>query len=181
LFRKVYLPNNLCCPIAVKDPSKLSVPRIRLTDITEQIASKITKVNSKKVEGIINDKDIDEILLKYGLSDMPVRTRKEVENFISALAKAIGKEIGEVDIVCGIPYYQEYDNVSYVLKTQMAGYDKFFPDKRCLFIAVGTKSAGEAGNKAFEDLKKEVKKDKGKHNIVILHLDEMERGKGRAV
>ncbi|MCK5491662.1 MAG: hypothetical protein KAJ14_00965, partial [Candidatus Omnitrophica bacterium] len=134
-----------------------------------------------KVIGVVNGRNIRDIIEEYGLSTMVTTTDADISAFRLGLAEAIKKEVGEVDIGLLIPYYQEDDNASHVLRTMIAGYEEYFADKRGVVIAVGTKAAGEAGERARVSLEEEAKKYKGNLNIIILHLDEIERGKGRGL
>ncbi|MDD5095206.1 MAG: glycosidase [Dehalococcoidia bacterium] len=53
-------------------------------------------------------------------------------------------EIGEADIVVGIPFHSESDTISSVLDTIRDGLRKFYPDRKCVIVAAGSPAGGEA-------------------------------------
>ncbi|MCK5493238.1 MAG: hypothetical protein KAJ14_09025, partial [Candidatus Omnitrophica bacterium] len=134
-----------------------------------------------KVTGSVDGRDLREVLEQYGLSKMEAQSDEEINEFRVGLAEAVREEIGEVELGLLTPYFQEYDNAAHVLRTMIAGYEEYFADKRGVIVAVGTKAAGEAGERARASLEEEANKYEGDLKIIILHLDEIERGKGRGL
>lgn len=53
-------------------------------------------------------------------------------------------EIGHADVVVGIPFYNEVDTLPQVIETAVEGLERFFPDKKCVIVAVGAPAGGEA-------------------------------------
>lgn len=84
------------------------------------------------------------------------------------------KEMGETDVVVGIPFYNEVDTLPQVLKIAAEGLERLHPNERkCLVIAVGSpagREALEAANATY--LGDNVKK------IIFLLQDEKISGKG---
>ncbi|MFW0858694.1 MAG: glycosidase [Dehalococcoidia bacterium] len=52
--------------------------------------------------------------------------------------------IAEADIVVGIPFYNEADTIPAVLRTVSKGLEEFYPDQKCVIVAVGAPAGGEA-------------------------------------
>lgn len=59
-----------------------------------------------------------------------------------ALADAAG--LGGADIVVGIPFYNEVDTITHVLRTAEVGLREHFPSQKCAVVAVGSPAGGEA-------------------------------------
>ena len=67
--------------------------------------------------------------------------------------------IGEADIVVGIPFYNEVDTIEEVLRTAENGLEKYFPEEKCAIVAVGS-PAGEEVLKLINALPKNPKIDR---------------------
>ena len=55
-------------------------------------------------------------------------------------------EIATADIMVGVPFYNEVDTVGEVIKTVYEGLEEYYPDQKCVVVAVGSR----AGKKAIE-------------------------------
>ncbi|MFO8100588.1 MAG: glycosidase [Dehalococcoidia bacterium] len=53
-------------------------------------------------------------------------------------------QIGERDIVVGIPFYNETDSVAHVVETARQGLRKFYPDSKSMIVAAGSPAGTEA-------------------------------------
>jgi len=53
------------------------------------------------------------------------------------------EKIGEAGIVVGIPFYNEADTIGSVLQTVRKGLEEFYPDQKCVIVAVGSPAGGE--------------------------------------
>ncbi|MBL7125093.1 MAG: glycosidase [Dehalococcoidales bacterium] len=86
------------------------------------------------------------------------------------------EEIGEADIVVGIPFYNEVDTIGPVLKTVAKGLEEFYPNQKCVIVAAGS----PAGGKALKVINTLPKSDKIKL-IAFLLDDERINGRGWSV
>jgi len=53
-------------------------------------------------------------------------------------------KIEEADIVVGIPFYNEADTIASVVKTVREGLEEFYPEQKCVIVAVGAPVGGKA-------------------------------------
>ena len=83
------------------------------------------------------------------------------------------RNIGEADVVVGIPFYNEVDTIEEVLRTAENGLEKYFPEEKCAIVAVGS-PAGEEVLKLINALPKNPKIDR----IAFLLNSERLDGKG---
>ena len=72
---------------------------------------------------------------------MPVRNARSLpehgeveESFWSAMMEPLSQaaEIGEADIVVGVPFYNESETIGHVLRTIKKGLLKYYPSKKCV-------------------------------------------------
>ncbi|MDY6912590.1 MAG: hypothetical protein SVM79_09555, partial [Chloroflexota bacterium] len=85
-------------------------------------------------------------------------------------------EIGDADIVVGIPFYNEADTIASVLKTVRKGLEEFYPDQKCVIVAAGSPVGGEA-LRAIDAVPRSEKINR----IVFLLDDELLDGKGWSI
>ena len=85
-------------------------------------------------------------------------------------------EIGSVDIVVGIPFYNEADTIASVVKTVREGLEEFYPGQKSIIVAVGS----PAGSECLEVLKGIPQSEAIRH-IAFLLDDERIDGKGWAI
>ncbi|MBC8276357.1 MAG: hypothetical protein H8E40_15505, partial [Chloroflexi bacterium] len=83
------------------------------------------------------------------------------------------EEIGEADIVVGIPFYNEVDTIGPVLKTVAKGLEEFYPNQKCVIVA----ARSPAGGKTLQGIKNPPKNEKIK-TISLLLGDEKVNGRG---
>ncbi len=96
------------------------------------------------------------------------------EMMLSPLNQA--KQIGEADLVIGIPFYNETDSIAHVIETAKQGLNQFYPDLKSVIVAAGA----PVGAKALE-LINEIPQDSSTHQIAfILSVDQL-GGKGWGV
>ncbi|HEY40729.1 MAG TPA: hypothetical protein G4O18_02595 [Dehalococcoidia bacterium] len=100
------------------------------------------------------------------------------EYFWSALMEplSLAAEIGEADIVVGVPFYNEFDTIGHVLRTIRRGLLKYYPSKKCVIVAVGSPAGKEALKVA-----KAVSHGEGIAQMAFLLDQERISGKGWAV
>ena len=67
--------------------------------------------------------------------------------------------IGEADIVVGIPFYNEVDTIEEVLRAAEKGLGKYFPNEKCVIVAIGS-PAGKEVLKLINGLPKSPKIDR---------------------
>jgi len=80
------------------------------------------------------------------------------ENLMQEPLSHVGN-IGEADIVVGIPFYNEISTIEQVLSTAESGLEKYFPNEKSAIIAVGS-PAGEGVLKLINVLPKHPKIDR---------------------
>ncbi len=88
----------------------------------------------------------------------------------------LAAEIGEADIVVGVPFYNEHETIGHVLQTIQKGLIQYYPSKKCVIVAVGS----PAGEKALE-VARSVAQSAGIEQIAFLLDHEKISGKGWAV
>jgi len=73
-------------------------------------------------------------------------TSKAKEAYAESLREPLEKadEIGEADIVVGIPFQNEAGEIGHVCQTVVKGLSRFFPDKKCVLACVGAREGEEA-------------------------------------
>lgn len=54
------------------------------------------------------------------------------------------EEMGQADVVVGIPFYNEVDTLPHVISVATQGLHKSYPDKKCVVVAVGSPAGAEA-------------------------------------
>jgi len=86
------------------------------------------------------------------------------------------QEIGEADIVVGIPFYNEVDTIATVLSTARKGLSDFCPEQKCVIVAAGA-PAGKEALEVISDLPQSSKISQ----ISFLLNDERLNGKGWAI
>ena len=103
---------------------------------------------------------------------------KSEECFREAIEEPLSQagEIGEAGIVVGIPFYDEADTIGAVLKTVREGLEEFYPDQKCVIVAVGSPAGGKA-LKVVNDLPQSSEISQ----IAFLLNDERINGKGWAL
>jgi predicted GH43/DUF377 family glycosyl hydrolase len=74
------------------------------------------------------------------------RNTQDEEYYANSLNEPLAEvgDIGEADIVVGLPFQNESDTIGHVCETLVRGLDQFFPDKRCVLVCVGGKEGEEA-------------------------------------
>ncbi len=97
------------------------------------------------------------------------------ELFTEALRGPLSQaeEIAEADIVVGIPFYNEADTIGSVLRIAARGLKEFYPDEKCVIVAVGS----PVGGAALEVVNNLPHVD-GINRIAFLLNDERINGKG---
>ena len=83
------------------------------------------------------------------------------------------QEMGEADIVVGIPFYNEVDTIATVLNTVRKGLSDFCPEQKCVIVAAGA-PAGKKVLEVMNDLPQSPKISQ----ISFLLNDERLKGKG---
>ncbi|MFC2070604.1 hypothetical protein ACFLTB_05495, partial [Chloroflexota bacterium] len=86
------------------------------------------------------------------------------------------EKIGKVDIVVGIPFYNEADTVGEVIKTVYKGLEEYYPDQKCAIVASGSSVGGKA-----LDVINELSKTSKINRIAFLLNDEKLNGKGWSI
>jgi len=99
------------------------------------------------------------------------RFRQMMEDPLSQAA-----EIGPVDIVVGIPFYNEVDTIASVVRTVREGLEEFYPGQKSIIVAVGS----PAGGKCLQVVR-EIPQSEIINHISFLLNDETVNGKGWAV
>lgn len=93
--------------------------------------------------------------MTYACGEEEMDAFEEVNNrFRTSLKEHLAhalRQFEEADIVVGIPFYNEVDTLSHVVKTVEEGLKRFYPDSRSVIIAVGS-SAGREALEAIEAL-----------------------------
>ncbi|MFC1947646.1 glycosidase [Chloroflexota bacterium] len=82
-------------------------------------------------------------------------------------------EIGSVDIVVGIPFYNETDTIASVVQTARKGLEEFYPGQQAIIVAVGS----PMGDECLKVLNEIPQSDTIRH-IAFLLNDERIDGKG---
>ena len=100
------------------------------------------------------------------------------ESFWSTMMEPLSQaaEIGEADIVVGVPFYNEFETIGHVLRTIKRGLIKYYPSKKCVIVAVGS----PAGEKALKAVKA-ISQSDGIEQMAFLLDEERISGKGWAV
>lgn len=111
-----------------------------------------------------------------GLAPIPIeesenRFRQMMEEPLSQIA-----EIGLVDIVVGIPFYNEADTIASVVETAREGLEEFYPGQRSIIAAVGS----PMGDECLKVLT-EIPQSEAIRHIAFLLKDENINGKGWAI
>lgn len=91
-------------------------------------------------------------------------------SLIEPLVKA--SEIGEADVVVGIPFRNEADTIGHVCETLVRALVQFYPDKRCVLVCVG----GKEGEEALQAVR-QVPLRRTIRRIAFLMKDELVSGK----
>ncbi|MFC1991963.1 hypothetical protein ACFLVC_04510 [Chloroflexota bacterium] len=111
-----------------------------------------------------------------GLEPIPAeeserRFRQMMEEPLSQVA-----EIGSVDIVVGIPFYNEADTIASVVETAREGLEEFYPGQKAIIAAVGS----PMGDECLKVLS-EIPQGEAIRHIAFLLRDENINGKGWAI
>lgn len=79
----------------------------------------------------------------HGASFSPT---KDADYFAAALAEPLrrAEEIGEADIVVGIPFVNESDTIGHVIEIVTEGLGQFYPSSKAVIVAVGNPAGKEA-------------------------------------
>ncbi len=64
------------------------------------------------------------------------------EAMVAPLRQA--QELGEAEIVVGVPFYNEVDTIASVLQTAAEGLREYYPGRKCVIVAVGCPAGREA-------------------------------------
>ena len=80
-------------------------------------------------------------------------------------------DIGEADIVVGIPLRNEANTIGHVCETLVRGLIQFFPDKRCIIVCVG----GKEGEEALQAVR-QVRLKRNIRSIAFIMKDELVSG-----
>jgi predicted GH43/DUF377 family glycosyl hydrolase len=96
------------------------------------------------------------------------------EAYATSLTEPLAKagDIGEADIVVGIPFRNEADTIGHVCETLLRALVQFFPDKRCVLVCVG----GKEGEEALQAVQ-QVRLKRTIRRIGFLMKDELVSGK----
>ncbi|MDY6912229.1 MAG: glycosyltransferase, partial [Chloroflexota bacterium] len=86
------------------------------------------------------------------------------------------RQIEEADIVVGIPFYNETDGIVHVLETAVRGLEEFYPNSKCVILAVGSPVGGEA-----LAIINALPQDKRIRRMAFMFDDERINGKGWSV
>ncbi|MDY6835459.1 MAG: hypothetical protein SVY53_11740, partial [Chloroflexota bacterium] len=84
-------------------------------------------------------------------------------------------DIGEADVVVGVPFYSEADTLGYVLETASLGLKEFYPDSRSVIVTAGSPSGSEALKSVTTPAHQKI------DQIAFLMEDELLDGKGWSV
>jgi predicted GH43/DUF377 family glycosyl hydrolase len=100
------------------------------------------------------------------------------ESFWSVMMEPLSQaaEIGEADIVVGVPFYNEFETIGHVIRTIKRGLLKYYPSKKCVIVAVGSPAGEEALKVA-----KAISRSSGIAQMAFLLDHERISGKGWAV
>ncbi|MDP2730756.1 MAG: hypothetical protein Q8O55_09785 [Dehalococcoidales bacterium] len=85
-------------------------------------------------------------------------------------------EMGAVDIVVGIPFYNETDTIASVVRTVREGLEEFYPGQKAIIVAVGSPAGSECC-----DVFRKVPESETIRHISFLLDDERVSGKGWAI
>ena len=86
------------------------------------------------------------------------------------------EQIGEADIVVGIPFFNETDSITHVVEIAKEGLNKYYPGFKCVIVAAGS----PVGKEALEAIDA-LPQDKKIKRITFLLDDEHINGKGWSV
>lgn len=104
---------------------------------------------------------------------------EEVEEYFRQMMRSPleeAAEIREADIVVGIPFYNEADTIGSVVATVREGLEEYYPEKKCVIVAVGS----PVGEKALEVIKQLPQSQEIRH-IAFLASDQRLDGKGWSI
>ena len=101
-------------------------------------------------------------------------TQDSEEAYATSLNEPLAEagDIGEADIVVGLPFQNESDTIGHVCETLVRGLVQFFPDKRCVLVCVG----GKEGEEALQAVQ-QVRPKRSIRRIAFLMKDELVSGK----
>ena len=108
----------------------------------------------------------------------PIPFAEVEERFRQIMQEPLGQaaEIGEADIVVGIPFYNEADTITHVLETAVMGLKEFYPDAKSVIVAAGS----PAGKEALEAINS-MRQPRNIGRIAFLLDDELLNGKGWSI
>ena len=92
------------------------------------------------------------------------------EAYATSLSEPLAKagDIGEADIVVGIPFHNEWDTIGNVCQTVVLALLQFFPDNKCLLVCAG----GKEGEQALQVVQ-EVRLRRTMQRIAFLMKDDL--------
>ncbi len=101
-------------------------------------------------------------------------TQDSEEYYATSLNEPLAEagDIGEVDIVVGLSFRNEFDTIGHVCETLVRGLVQFFPEKRCVLVCVG----GKEGEEALQAVR-QVRMKRNIRSIAFLMKDELVSGK----
>ena len=108
----------------------------------------------------------------------PIPTEESERRFRQMMEEPLSQvaEIGSVDIVVGIPFYNEADTIASVVETTREGLEEFYPGQRAIIAAVGS-PMGDESLKVLSD----IPQGEAIRHIAFLLKDENINGKGWAI
>ncbi|MFC2011177.1 hypothetical protein ACFLUR_02675, partial [Chloroflexota bacterium] len=115
---------------------------------------------------------------KAGKGLEPIPTEESERRFRQMMEEPLGlaAEIGSVDIVVGIPFYNEADTIASVVETAREGLEEFYPGQRAIIAAVGS----PMGDECLKVLSK-IPQGEAIRHMAFLLKDENINGKGWAI
>ena len=108
----------------------------------------------------------------------PFHAEEEKKCFFQMMEEPLRQaaEIGQADIVVGIPFYNETETIATVVQTIRQGLQEFYPDRKAIITAIGL----PAGSECLEIIKQIPQSETIRH-IAFLRDDERIQGKGWAI